>query len=231
MRYAFQLAGPDRGTPFMQADRVVLEVSASLGLIGFVLGLRVGCMSIADDLRVGAFQFYFSRTIRPADYVLGKLLGVALVVAIPMLGAPLVLTIFRLLLSDTWSESWTTAAKLPGAVIFGLAGTAAYALPAAACGALMQRRLAAQALYAGFYLIGQFMIEGVAEALEQPLVRALEPGLDVVVIGQDVFDVAGQSGLPPTWAAVAVLALYGLAGVLLVHRRVARAETAGLGGG
>jgi ABC-2 type transport system permease protein len=233
IRYATKLAGPGlQQNPMVMADRVVLETSTSLGLIAFVLGIRVGCTSIADDLRVGAYQFYFSRTIRPSDYLIGKLLGIALVMGIPLFGAPVVLALFRVLLSDNLSEAWKSLHMVPGAVLFGVAGTAAYAFPAAGCGALMQKRLASQAFYAGFYFVGTFFLFGLAEGLDAPIVRALEPGVDVVVIGQELFGVRTDFGItPPLWAAVAALCGYAALSAWLVHRRVARAETSGMGGG
>jgi len=232
IRYATALVGPNpMFPPERLANRVVLETSASLGVIAFVLGVRVGATAIADDLRVGAFQFYFSRTIRPADYLVGKLLGIAAVMAIPLLGAPFVLALFRVLLSQTWSEAGSTIAFLPGAFLFGLAGTAAYAMPAAAAGAIMQRRLPAQALYAGFYLVGTFIVENIAEAFDIDSLRALEPHRDVVAIGQALFDVHQEGSLPPVPLAALALAAYGALGVFIVHRRVARAETTGMGGG
>jgi ABC-2 type transport system permease protein len=231
-RYVTRFAPAEGGAnALLRADRVVLEVSSSLGLIAFVLGVRVGCTAIADDLRVGAFQFYFSRTIRVSDYLLGKLLGISLVIGIPMLGAPLVLSLFRLLLADSWAEALDSARMLPAALAFGVAGTAAYALPAAGCGALMQKRVASMAMYAAFYLLGTAFLEGLAEGADQPIFRALEPGIALFSIGHAVFNVPAPRDAPALWAAVAAIVMYGLVSILLVRRRVARAETAGMGGG
>ena len=232
IRYAasfFGAHGPD--DPMMMADRVVLSVSTSLGILAFILGIRVGCTAITDDLRVGAYQFYFSRTIRPSDYLLGKLVGIALVLGIPLFGAPVVLALFRVLLSDTLREAWRSLHMLPATIVFGLAGTAAYALPSAGAGALMQKRLAAQALYAGFYFVGAFVLAMFAEGLDAPGVLALHPSADIIVIGEELLGRHKDSGAPPLWACVAALLGYALLSVWLLHRRVARAETTGLGGG
>src|SRR6185295_12629918 len=150
-----------------------IQFSASMGIMALILAARVGCTNIADDLKVGAFQFYFSRTIRPRDYVWGKLLGIMTVVAIPMLGAPFIMAVFRLLLSDTWDEAGRTAPMVWHAILYGLIGTAAYALPAAAAGAIMKKRIWAQALFAAFAFVMGLMAEGMAEALEMKNIRLL----------------------------------------------------------
>ena len=40
--------------------------------LAFVVSMTVGAGAIARDLSVGAFEFYFSRPVRPIDYLLGS---------------------------------------------------------------------------------------------------------------------------------------------------------------
>src|SRR5690606_4015333 len=47
----------------------------------FLVSLTIGARVVAGDLQSGAFTFYFARSVRPRDYVLGKLAGMAALMA------------------------------------------------------------------------------------------------------------------------------------------------------
>ena len=49
--------------------------------MAFVLSLTLGATIIANDTRSGAFTFYYVRSVRPRDYVLGKVAGYGVLVA------------------------------------------------------------------------------------------------------------------------------------------------------
>jgi hypothetical protein len=53
---------------------------------GFLVSLAISATVVAGDLQSGAFTFYFARSMRPRDYVLGKLgaLGTLIYTAIPL---------------------------------------------------------------------------------------------------------------------------------------------------
>ena len=77
-----------RGAPLPRAEQIIFIASMFFEVSAFIIALAVGCRVVADDLRLGAFQFYFARALRPRDYVVGKLGGLALLIGIPMLGGP-----------------------------------------------------------------------------------------------------------------------------------------------
>lgn len=229
-RFAVARFADQAANPLLQADRIVMKAALSLGVIGFVLAVRVACTAIADDLRVGAFTFYFARSIRPIDYVLGKLLGVGLIVGIPMLGGPLVLAIFRTALCDSWAELASTIEIVPRAALYGLLATGAYALPALAAGALLKKRLPAQAAYGAYFFVVGGLAEAAAEELQSPSLRVIALHDAVAIVGRAIFGEAMRRDPSPVLAGIAVAA-FGLVGALVVIRRVRRAELAGLGGG
>ncbi|HEY4059586.1 MAG TPA: hypothetical protein VGM39_23390, partial [Kofleriaceae bacterium] len=93
----------------------------------FILSVTVGARIVATDLQTGAFVFYFSRSTRPRDYVLGKLFGMAFLVSTLSLVGPLVLAIVRLALASDSTDMGQEVAYLLSnifkAFVVGLLGT------------------------------------------------------------------------------------------------------------
>ena len=229
-RFAVARFAEQADNPLLQADKIVMKASIALGVIGFVLAARIACAAVADDLRVGSFTFYFARSIRPVDYMAGKFLGVFLVVGVPMFCAPVVLAIFRTTLCDSWDELIHTIDLIPRAMLYGALATGAYALPGLALGALLKKRLPAQAAYAGYYLVVGGIFEVAAEETKIPELRVLALHDAVAIVGRAIFELPMRRDPSAVLAGLAVVVV-GVFAAALVARRVKRAELAGLGGG
>ena len=61
---------------------LLLNVGKADRYLGEALALVIGSSVLTDDFRTGAFAFYFSRPVTRAAYLLGKLVPVALLVAL-----------------------------------------------------------------------------------------------------------------------------------------------------
>lgn len=205
---------------------------AGFSFLAFVLTTSVACRAIADDLRMGSFQFYFSRPLRVSDYVAGKLAGVLGIVGLPMLGGPVVLALVRLLLARDAADAWANIDVLPRAMAVGVVGTLSYAIVGLALGALVRRRVWAQAGFAIYYLVLGNLIEVTAMQtghawLALASIEASLTSLGVALLGAPV---PPNTLLPPAWAAgVFTAALVGL-GAWIIAWRIRHAETAALGG-
>src|SRR5690606_5212109 len=122
-----QVAAQGRVPVAIPGPEAALYVSVAVfSFLAFVLTTVIGCRAIADDLRMGAFQFYFSRPLQVSDYVLGKLAGVLLVVGVPMFAGPLILALVRLLFAEGAADAWAHADVVPRAMAVGLVGTVSY---------------------------------------------------------------------------------------------------------
>jgi len=86
------------------ADAVVPLSFKFFCAAGFILSLTLGSTVIASDTQSGAFTFYFVRSIRPRDYMIGKLAGYGFLVATIVLVCPLVLVGLRLGLCQSTDE-------------------------------------------------------------------------------------------------------------------------------
>lgn len=219
-------------SPLLRLNAVLFGASQFQRFWAFLLVIAAACPAIADDLRLGAFQFYFSRPILPRDYVLGKLLGLVILVGLPMFAAPVVLTLLRALIAE---DLGGLASQLPGVALHGLVGTCAMAIPAAGLGALMKQRTAARVTYAGYFL----SISGVAEAAahaspDWAWVRLMSTAHDLDLLGRMLYRVEIAEVVrphdPPAWAAAVALVVLAFLGWAMIAWRVRSAETAGLGG-
>jgi hypothetical protein len=200
--------------------------------LAFVLTTTVGCRAIADDLRMGSFQFYFSRPLRVSDYVLGKLAGVLFVVGLPMFGGPVILALVRLLFARGAADAWAHADVVPRAMAVGVVGTLSYAILGLALGALIQRRIWAQAGFAIYYLVLANTIELAAFRTGEPWLALGSIDSNLTSLGVALFEAPTppQTVLPPAWAAAVFTAsLVGL-GLWAIAWRIRHAETAALGG-
>lgn len=220
-----------RGMPIAKAQAVMFYSTLFFGFPGFILALVVGGTTIADDLKTSAFQFYFARPIRPKDYVLGKLVGIALLVGIPTLAAPIILALFRLLLADSWNAFAKDLALLPRVGAAGLAAVLGYSLPAAAFGALVKKRQLAQALFAIYFLVIGGLADGLSIVLKLPLLKLVTIDDNLANIAQALYGIDARTQMPPAWASALAIATLGGMSVAIVYARIRRVETAGLGGG
>lgn len=220
-----------RGAPIPNAAAAIFFALPFLRFFAFIMAVTVACATIANDLKMGAFQFYFARPIRPRDYVGGKLLGLFCLIGLPLFACPVIMSIIRLLMVDDFGKAMGMIDIVPRAMALGLVGTAAFVLPAAGIGALMQSRVPAQALYAIYYLVLEFMVLGAVHALKMPLLGLLSTTSNLNNVGRALFGLDPAPHSAPAWLAALAVAAIGALGYWIIQHRVAKAETAGLGGG
>ncbi|MEZ4362303.1 MAG: hypothetical protein R3B48_19090 [Kofleriaceae bacterium] len=200
--------------------------------IGFVASLTIAASVVATDLRTGAFSFYFARSVRPVDYVAGKLGGLLLLAALLLLAGPLLLALLRVGLSDSTRQVIDQLKNLHRAAIVGGVGAVVYSVIPLGFSALVADRRWAVGLWALYYTAFGSMMSGLGLVLWSPL-GALDLPVALSRISFTLFDVTmpGSRGasFPVTWAygSIAVHAAVALA---LVTWRVRRAALDGVGG-
>jgi ABC-type transport system involved in multi-copper enzyme maturation permease subunit len=232
-----QRIADEAGGPLSMIDFVIPGAFDAFTFVAFIFGLTVGGGVVANDLRAGAFEFYFARPIRPADYVTGKLLGVAAIVGIATLAGPVVLALVRIAFSSASEGAASSLHLLPKAIAAGIAATAVYSVVPLAWSAIAARPGYTIAAWAAFYIVFGIMITAIAQVTSTPALGALHVKLAVMSIVMNLFEVPGIGpmfegvSMPPLWAAVLSVAAYTAGGIAFIHWRVARAERRGLGGG
>jgi len=131
----------------------------------FWVVLLVGLISpplISRDVRTRAFLLYFSKPIKPADYILGKMMilcaFLAMISMLPVLG----LYIFGVFLAPSWTivfETWDFPVRI-------VLASAAFIIPSSAL-ALMFSSLTTDAKYAAFSWFSVWVMGGFAWVLIQ----------------------------------------------------------------
>jgi len=199
--------------------------------IGFIISLAIGATVVAGDVQSGAFTFYFARSVRPRDYVIGKLAGLGILLSLVMVGGPLFLSGLRLGLSDDLDHLIELAPVVYKALAVGALGTLVYAAVPLGFSALITNRRYAMALWAAYYLIIGWMAQGISY-VTRPEIAALDLGAALKGVAMNLFEVQmnGRNAMIPTSAAL--ISIFGHAAIAigLVFWRVRNAQQTGVGG-
>jgi ABC-type transport system involved in multi-copper enzyme maturation permease subunit len=200
--------------------------------IGFLVSLLVGATIVAGDVQSGAFTFYFARSLRPRDYVIGKLAALAIMLAAIMLAGPLLLAGFRIGLSDR-DELLAILPILPQTLAVGVLGTLIYAVVPLGFSALVSNPRHAMALWAAYdVVIGG--IVGQLGARVSPAIAAIDLPSALQAVALDLFDVHSHKLERihiPLGDALASIAIQVALAIVVVVWRVRRAQRTGVGGG
>ena len=200
--------------------------------VAFLLSLTIGARVVAGDMQSGAFTFYFARSVRPRDYVLGKIVGQLVLVGMIYMAGPLLLAIARLGLADSSANLIDLLPMIPKALAIGALGTLAFACVPLGFSALVHNPRYAMAMWAAYYLI----VGGMAWVLS----RLTDSGIAALDIAASLDSVAfWLSDLELVWGrakridphvALVSLLAHAAAGIAIVVWQVRRAHLRGIGG-
>lgn len=199
--------------------------------VGFIVSLTISGTVVASDVRSGAFTLYFARSLRPRDYVLGKLAGLAALLSLIMLAGPLVLAGVRLGLSDNLTQLIALLPTLYKLLAIGGLGILIYAVIPLGFSALIPNPRYALALWATYYLV----VGSIAWALGwiTPEVAALDLPSALHAVSLHLFDLhmlGRRNPEPSTLAALVSILGHAAIAVALVIWRVRNAQQTGVGG-
>ncbi len=215
------------------ADGVLPLSVAFFCRMAFVLSLTLGATIIANDTQSGAFTFYYVRSVRPRDYVLGKLAGYGFLVGTLVVIGPLFLAIFRLGMCDDADQFVKYLPIVPKIIGIGLLATLVYTAVPLAISALVPNRRYALALWAAYYLIISNIALAIGAVTKTP-VQALDIQTALQAVTFELFEiprmlVGAPSGLDGKTALIALLAQGALA-IGLMWFMVASERRSGVGG-
>jgi hypothetical protein len=199
----------------------------------FITSLTLGATIIAGDVQSGAFTFYFARSVRPRDYVLGKLGGLGVITACITMIGPVLLAGLRLGLCDSMSDVIDHLVLFPKALLVGGLATCAYAAVPLGFSALADSRRTALAMWAAYYLVGgtiAIMVgtisrTGWISALDLPTaIEGITGKLFAApIIGDHISHVSLAEGVTSVVVQVAIA-------IAVVWNAVDRAQKTGIGG-
>ena len=199
--------------------------------IGFIASMTVAASTVAADIKTGAFSFYFARSVRPVDYVVGKAAGLILLAAVLVLAGPLLLALLRVGLSDDTSQIVPQLRGLLHAGAVGVLATLIYSIVPLGFSAIVADRRWAVGLWALYYVAVGSIMSGLGLALV-PQLAALDLPSALSRVSFALFDVkfTGQSlDYSIAWD-IGSIAVHTLLALGLVSWRVAKAARDGVGG-
>jgi hypothetical protein len=200
--------------------------------IGFIASMTVAASVVATDVRTGAFTFYFARSVRPLDYVLGKAAGLALLAGLLTFAGPVLLALLRVGLSDSTSQITAQLRGVGYAGIVGLLGTALYSIVPLGFSALVADRRWAVGLWALYYVAFGSIMTGLGFAVWGPLAALDLPGA-LSRISYALFDVVLTARGAPHFSIawdIGSIAAHTIAALALVWWRVDKSARDGVGG-
>jgi ABC-2 type transport system permease protein len=200
--------------------------------VAFLLSLTIGARIVAGDVQSGAFTFYFARSVRPRDYVIGKLAGLFVVMATVMLAGPLLLALARLVLADSTDDLIRLLPIVPKTLVIGVLGTLAFTAVPLGFSALIRNPRYALAMWAVYYLAVGGMMYVLSRALQNGI-GALDISTAIDSVTFDLFDMKltwGRAKRVDAWAAYTSLLVHAGVGIALVAYKVRRAHLEGIGG-
>jgi ABC-type transport system involved in multi-copper enzyme maturation permease subunit len=199
----------------------------------FLVSLTIGARVVAGDLQSGAFTFYFARSVRPRDYVLGKLAGMfALMMIINGVG-PVLLAIARLGLSQDADQVIRLLPLIPKGLVIGLLGAMVFTTVPLAFSSLLPNARYAMALWAAYYLVFGWMVSLLGRIEHGSWIGALDLATSLDAVAMDLFDLRlfrGRSKYLPANVALASLFVHAAAAIAVLAYKVRRAHGTGVGG-
>ncbi len=217
--------------PLKMADAVVPMSIRWYGMAAFILSLTLGATIVSTDTQSGAFTFYYVRSIRPVDYVLGKLAGYGTLVATIVFVPPLLLAGLRLGLCDNLDDLVAHLHLLPKTLAVGALATLAYTAVPLALSSLVANRRYALALWAAYYLIAGNIAFGLSFVLGRNL-AALDIPTALQAFTFELFDIRipGLTANLSLEAALIGLLVQSGAAIAILWYQVSRDQKTGVGG-
>ncbi len=208
------------------------------GKIAFIVSLCIGANIIAGDMQSGAFVFYFARSTRPLDYLLGKLTGYGVLVGIIYIGGPFVVALMRVGLAgvDDVSQLLPRLWLLPETLAIGLAGTIVYTAIPLAFSAMIANKRYALGVWGAWYIIGGMVVVGIGVVTHSPI-SSIDISTSLKVLTADMPDIpgsplAGSGGMLGLSAVACVisLAVQTVLAIGLIYFQLSHAQRSGVGG-
>lgn len=215
------------------ADAALPQSIAWYCRAAFVASLTLGSTVIAGDLQSGAFTFYFARSVRPRDYVLGKLAGLGVLMAILTMAGPVLLAGMRLGLCESTSDVIAHLWLFPKALAVGALATVAYTAVPLGISALADTRRTALAMWAAYYVVGGWVALGIGMASRSGAIAAFDIHTAIEGVADKLFGVpmlgARISNISLAEGVTSVVA-QSVAAIAIVGFSVSRAQKSGVGG-
>ncbi len=198
------------------------EFLSQQGLFVFLVVIMQSGL-IADDRRTNALQLYLSKPLTRVEYVLGKLVPpLAFVLAVTLVPA-LVLLILQIVFAGSATFLRANLFLLPAITLYSLIQAVLSACAILALSSLSKSRRFVAVMYAGIVFFTAAMYQVLRAITGSRKWAVISPGEMLDVIANGIFRSRVESAVPVYVAILVVLAIVGVA-LLILERRIRAVE-------
>ncbi len=183
----------------------------------------------ADDVRGGAFQFYFARPVTREQYLIGKLLPPVLLVFFVTAAPALLLSILRIALAKDGADALASIFVPLETLAMGVLLALSLGVPVVALSSLSRGRGYVQGAFAALFLLPWIIGSLLVDVTQSGWGAVLSLPVHFMNVGRFLFQLDPEPGARnmPVWASATVLALLIVGSLALLRKRLAAVEVIG----
>jgi ABC-2 type transport system permease protein len=189
----------------------------------FIVSIVIGAGLIADDRRANALQIYLSKPLTRVEYIVGKLVTLAIVLAFITWLPAMLLLVLQMLFAGSTKFLAAHLFLIPAITLFAGVQVFVSAFAMLALSSLSKSRRFVAMMYAGILFFTAAMYQALRQITLSNAWAAISPRDTMNVIGDGIFRIQGTRVIPFPAAVVAVLVLIA-ASMWVLERRVRGVE-------
>ncbi len=197
------------------------------GALVWLLLLVTGGGSVSSDIRNAALPLYFSRPLRPRDYVMGKVFGLAAGPATVSCIAALLIYLQAVAYYYPVSDLWLQSGILMRAVLYAVLSSLFVSLLMVAFSSASRKAATAQVTFFGFFVLTQVVVNITRRGFRFPEIALVSPLLDNRILAVELFrpelrHARRQASIEQydPWMAAAVRGVYAVIALLMIRRNL-----------
>jgi ABC-2 type transport system permease protein len=185
----------------------------------FIVSIVIGAGLIADDRRANALQIYLSKPLTRVEYIVGKLVMLASVLAFVTWLPAMLLLVLQMLFAGSTKFLTEHLFLIPAITLFAAVQVFVSAFAILALSSLSKSRRFVAMMYAGILFFTAAMYQALRQITLSTAWAAISPRDTMNVIADGIFRIPGPRAIPFP-AAVAVVIVLIAASILILERKV-----------
>src|SRR5215216_3896071 len=193
------------------------------GLFVVFITIMIGAGLIADDRRANALQIYLSKPLTRVEYVAGKLITLAIVLAFVTWLPAMFLLLLQMLFAGSTKFLREHLFLIPAVTLFAGVQVFVSAFTMLALSSLSKSRRFVAMMYAGTLFFTAAMYQALRAITTSSAWAVISPRDTMNVIADGIFRIQGTRAIPLYAAVIAIAVLIG-ASIWVLERRVRGVE-------
>jgi ABC-2 type transport system permease protein len=189
----------------------------------FIVSILIGAGLIADDRRANALQIYLSKPLSRVEYIVGKLITLAIVLTFVTWLPAMLLLLLQMLFAGSTKFLTEHLFLIPAITLFAGVQVFVSSFTMLALSSLSKSRRFVAMMYAGALFFTAAMYQALRAITSSSAWAVVSPRDTMNVIADGIFRIQGSRAIPVYAAVIAVLVLIG-ASMWVLERRVRGVE-------